>query len=204
MYPSCTFILYPFKLVYPVYDPSSFSPFRLDMHWNDVYIPVKLNRSRLPVVDVAERHDSRQLGVFAPFLLRRPPIDPRLHLVPRVGRVHVDSRDDTRVVKRQAEACQPGAASKVSSISSSSFRILRLWRTAHSKKLECSEYGTPKAMVNGVESRCGSASETGSIIARLRRVPEADSQRPAGENLRCCSICKIFAMDGSLSFDSDR
>lgn len=43
-----------------------------------------------------------------------------------------------------------------------------------------------------------------SIIARLRPVREADSQSPAGENLRCCSICKIFAMDGSLSFDSDR
>jgi hypothetical protein len=95
------------------------------MHWNDVYIPVKLKRSRLPVVDVAERHDPRQLGIFAPLLLRRPPIDPRLHLVPRVGRVHVDSRDDTRVVKRQAEACQPGPASKGSSISSSSSRIWR-------------------------------------------------------------------------------
>ena len=95
----------------------------------DVHIPVKLDRSsRLPVVDVAERHDPWQLGIFAPLFLRRPPIYPRLHLVPRVGRVHVHGRDDARVVKRQAEACQPGPTSKGSSISSSSFRIWRWWR----------------------------------------------------------------------------
>lgn len=77
----------------------------------DVYIPVMFNRSRLPVVDVAERYDPGQLGVFAPLLLRRPPIYPRLHLVPRVGRVHVHGRDDARIVKRQAEAGQPDPTS---------------------------------------------------------------------------------------------
>lgn len=128
--------------------------------------------STLPISGRPRRHHSPNAHLSPPLLLLRPHCEPLRHLSSRTLSSYVHCRDHTNVIEREGKTRQPTSQPSV-------MKNEREKGGTDSKKDECSEYGTPYARHEAVESRWG--------------------YMPAAENLRWDSRSRTFEIAGFFS-----